>query len=293
MKRPPARTGKGASKRTGNVVPLFPKVAKDTKPKQKAKPSREVLRKESNRLAVHEKNARKSVARLKPKVNFGRRVVVSVVASIVTLVILVVVAVLSPLLAVREIEVVGANRVSAAAILKDLNSLKGKPLPQITSEELAGKLSKYQLIDSVSAVALPPSKLRVVVVERTAIAIVNINGNDYLYDAAGVQLGRAANSDHLPTIEQAGNPGSSKTFNQAIAVILSIPVDLLPRVQSVSARSKDNVVLHLRTYGQKILWGDPSDPALKAKVLSALMNHYAKHYGRTFDVSAPNQPSVY
>ena len=252
-----------------------------------------MLRKESKRLRVHEKTARNAVARIRPKINFGKRVLLSVVVSVLALVVLVFVAVLSPLLAVKEIEVVGANRVSASSILKDLNSLKGKPLPQITSEELASKLSKYQLIDSVSAVALPPSKLRVVVVERTAIAIVRINGNDYLYDAAGVQLGRAGASDRLPTIEQAGNPATSKTFDQAISVLLSIPIDLLPRVNTVVALSKDNVVLHLRTYGQKVLWGDSSDPGLKAKVLSALMNHYAKHYGRTFDVSAPNQPSVY
>ena len=293
MKRPPSRNGKAAPKRSGTVVPLFPKGEKKAKAPAKARPSREVLRKESSRLTVHQKNAKKSVAKLRPRVRFGKRVVIAVVASLVSLAILVVVAVLSPLLAVREIEVVGANRVPAAAILKDLASLKGKPLPQVTSEELAAKLSKYQLIDSVSAVAMPPSKLRVVVVERTAIAIVNINGKDYLYDAAGVQLGRAGGSDRLPTIEQAGNPATSKSFTQAIAVILSIPFDLLPKVESVSAQSKDNVVLRLRSYNQKILWGDASEPALKAKVLSALMNHYAKHPGRTFDVSAPSQPSVY
>jgi cell division protein FtsQ len=213
--------------------------------------------------------------------------------SVGLLVVLVIVAVVSPLLAVREIEIVGTNRVSSTEILKDLKYLKGKPLPQITSDELATKLGKYELIDSVSAVALPPSKLRVVVVERSAIAIVSINNVPYLYDAAGVQLGRAGAKDRLPIIHNAGNPSSSVAFKSAVSVLLSLPVDLLPRVFSVSAASKDNVVLALRTYSQQIFWGDASDPALKAKVLDALMKHYATHYRATFDVSSPSQPSVY
>jgi cell division protein FtsQ len=291
VNRPPSRKPVAKPKRPNNVVPLFPKSVK-AKPDSK-RTSRKVVRKESTRLSIHEKNAKRSIARLKPRMAFGRKVALAITGAVLSLVILVIVAVVSPLLAVREIEVVGANRVSAASILKDLNSLKGKPLPQITSDELAAKLSKYELIDSVSAVALPPSKLRVVVVERTAIAIVNINGIDYLYDAAGVQLGRATSTDLLPTIDHPGNPATSTAFSQAISVILSLPVALLPKIDKITAMSKDNVVLHLRDYSQKILWGDASQPALKAKVLSALLNHYAKHFGQTFDVSAPSQPSVY
>ncbi|MFM2384527.1 MAG: hypothetical protein RL166_401 [Actinomycetota bacterium] len=291
MKRPPSRTGSPKKKRPSNVVPLFPK-APPKAPKVKA-PSRQFIRRESKRLSIQEKNSRAAISRLKPKVEFGRRVLIASIAAVSVLAILVTVAVLSPLLAVRKIEIVGANRVSAEAIEKDLKSLKGKPLPQVTSEELAAKLSKYQLIDSVSAVALPPSTLRVVVVERTAIVVVRINEILYLYDAAGVQLGRAKGSDKLPLIENAGDPGTSKTFKQAINVILSIPLELLPKVASISATSKDDVVLQLRTYNQRIMWGDDSDPALKAKVLSALMKHYDKRYGQTFDVSSPNQPSVF
>lgn len=263
------------------------------KREKSAVPKRDLIRKESKRLAIQEKNSRAVLSRIKPRAKFGKKVATATISSVVLLAILVTVAVLSPLLAVREIEVVGTNRVSKEEILKDLKSLRGKPLPQITSEEIAGRLSKYQLIDSVSAVALPPSKLRVVVVERSAISIVNINSIPYLYDAAGVQLGRAKSTDKLPIIENAGNPSSSTVFQAAIKVVLSLPLELLPKVQSISATSKDDVSLKLRSYNQRILWGDDSDPALKAKVLSALMNHYKNRYGQTFDVSSPSQPSVY
>lgn len=294
MKRPPSRTGASKPKKVGKApsIPLLKK-QKRVSAEKVIKPSRQLIRKESKRLSLHEKNSRNSVARIRPSANFGKRIILAIVSSLSVLAILVLIAVFSPLLAVRDIEVVGTNRVSSASILKDLNSLKGKPLPQVTSDEVAVKLNKYQLIDSVSVVALPPSKLRVVVVERSAIVIVRINEIAYLYDAAGVQLGRAKSTDKLPVVLQAGNPATSKSFSSAIKVVLSLPIALLPQVESISASSLDNVVLELRTFNQRILWGDDSDPALKAKVLSALMNHYAKHYGQTFDVSSPSQPSVY
>lgn len=291
MQRPPSRNGSPTSKKSTNVVPLLPKAKREVaKP---TKPARAVVKKASKRLQIHERNAKASVATLRPRISFGRKVFISVIAAVATLAVLVIVAVVSPLLAVHKIEVVGANRVAVKDILHDLDSLKGKPLPQITSEELAAKLSKYQLIDSVSAVALPPDTLRVVVVERSAVAIVKINGVDYLYDAAGVQVGRASLTDRFPLILNAGNPNTSVSFKQAIEVVLSLPLALLSKVSTISASTKDNVSLSLRSYNQSILWGDNSQPALKAKVLEALMNHYAKRYGCTFDVSSPSQPSVY
>ena len=291
MKRPPSRTG--SKKQPAKVIPLLPNREKKVASVEKRPAKREIIRKQAKRLGAAERLNKASIAQLRPRVAFGRRVFWASIVSVGLLVVLVIVAVVSPLLAVREIEIVGTNRVSASAILNDLNYLKGKPLPQVTSEELATRLGKYELIDSVSAVALPPSKLRVVVVERSAIAIVNINNVPYLYDPAGVQLGRASGNDRLPVIHNAGNPGSSVSFKSAVAVLLSLPVDLLPKVVSISAGSKDNVVLVLRNYGQQIFWGDASEPALKAKVLGALMKHYATHFGATFDVSSPSQPSVY
>lgn len=291
MKRPPSRSS--SSKRQSkarpskdNVVQLFdrkprPKVAKG-KPKSETKGS---PKRSSKRTAV--------VTKLRPRTSFGRRVFLATMASIAALVVLVLVAVFSPLLAVSKIEIVGAKMVEEKTILKDLKSLLGKPLPQVSSDDVALRLSKYDLIDSVSVVSVPPNTLRVLITERSAIAIVVINNISYLYDAAGVQLGRASEGDRLPVIAGAGNPASSKAFSRSIDVILSLPLSLLPEVSWIRAISKDNVVLGLRKNGQSILWGDSSAPGLKAEVLLALMKHYKRTLNLTFDVSSPSQPSVY
>ena len=241
---------------------------------------------------MHEAGARQRVSRIRPSVSLARRLWASVAVALGLLVVLVVIAVFSPLLAIQKIEIVGNSKVSSKELAKDLEFLKGVPLPQVSNEAIVAKLAKYQLIDSVSAVSLPPSTLRVVVVERKALAKLSINGVDYLYDAVGVQLGRAKPSDKLPTIYSAGDPKSSESFKQSIEVLLSVPVVLLPKISAIQALSKDNVTLFLRSWNQKVLWGDDSNRALKAKVLMALLAHYDGKYGLTFDVSSPNNPTV-
>jgi cell division protein FtsQ len=296
LKRPPSRTsskksGRKSTQRVDNVVQLFPN-KKPTNP-TKAKPAKPKLRNAAKRLSIHEKNVRAQVSKISPRVNFARRVWIGILAGLSSLVVLVLVAVFSPLLALEKIVVVGTALVPEKSILKDLGYLEGRPLPQISNDEVTKKLSKYELIDSVSIVAVPPHTLRVVITERTAVALVEVNGVAYRYDAVGVQLGRSSGSEKLPIILDSGNPATSKSFSRSINVILSLPLSLLPSVQSIRAASNDNVVLSLRANRQRVLWGDSSQPALKARVLSALMQNYEGRLGFTFDVSSPSQPSVY
>ena len=256
------------------------------------KADRKFLKRQEKRLKAHEAGARSRVSRIRPSISLAKKLWISVAVSLGLLVALVIVAVFSPLLAIQKVEIVGNSKVSSKDLAKDLAFLKGLPLPQVSNDAIVSKLSKYQLIDSVSAVSMPPSTLRVVIVERKALAKVSINGIDYLYDAVGVQLGRAQSSDKLPTIFSAGDPKSSVSFKQSIEVLLSVPVKLLPKIAGIQALSKDNVTLFLRSWNQKVLWGDDSNRALKAKVLMALLDHYDGKYGLTFDVSSPNNPTV-
>lgn len=297
MARPPSRTGgsaRPAVRPSSKSEVKASKVAKPSRPKRSktVKVNKSFLKRQEKRLKAHEVGARRGVSRIRPKVSLARKLWISVGVSLGLLVVLVIVAVFSPLLAIQKIEIVGNSKVSSKDLTRDLEFLKGLPLPQVSNDVIVSKLSKYQLIDSVSAVSLPPSTLRVVVVERKALVKLNINGVDYLYDAVGVQLGRAKSSDKLPTIYSAGDPKSSESFKQSIDVLLGVPVSLLPKIAGIQALTKDNVTLFLRSWNQKVLWGDDSNRALKAKVLMALLSHYDGKYGLTFDVSSPNNPTV-
>ena len=89
------------------------------------------------------------------------------------------------------------------------------------------------------------------------------------------------------------SPEIRKKFRNAIEVLMALPENLLDEVEFIEARSKDDVVMSLRSEkNQRIVWGDSSDSVLKSKVLQALMANHRKTQSVTFDVSSPNAPVV-
>jgi cell division protein FtsQ len=224
----------------------------------------------------------------------ARRVVASLsVGSIAILLALVAVATFSPALAIKQILVTGTDRIKPELISKALQSHIGTPLPLLDEQKVAESLSSFALIESFSATALPPNGLQVKISERQAISIVNVKGELWLYDPAGVRVAQATDSDKLPEILITEDPRNSQRYRNSIDVLLALPEDLLEKVEFIEARSKDDVQMSLRSArGQRIIWGDSSDSALKSKVLQALMVNHRKSRSVTFDVSSPNAPVV-
>jgi cell division protein FtsQ len=210
-----------------------------------------------------------------------------------SLVLLVLATFVTPMLAVETIEIKGASRIPKKQLMQVLNKQLGKPLPLVNADEIAGDLDNFPLIESFSAVSQPPHTLLVRITERQPIVIVYSSGAPYLYDPAGVQLGRAGSKDLYPVLNITGTPKNSSEFKAAIDVLLAIPASLLPKVAAIDAKSKDDVSMQLRGYaGQRIIWGDGTDSALKSKVLAALLKNQKGTDRVTFDVSSPTAPVV-
>ena len=215
------------------------------------------------------------------------------VGSVSILLVLVAIATFSPALAIKEIYVTGTDRIQPELISKALQSHIGTPLPLLDEKEVAKSLASFALIESFSAIALPPNGLQVKISERQAISIVNVKGERLLFDPAGVRVAQASGSDALPEILISEDPRNSQRFRNAIDVLMALPEDLLDQVEFIEARSKDDVQMSLRSSrDQRIIWGDSSDSVLKSKVLQALMLNHRKTQSVTFDVSSPNAPVV-
>ena len=215
------------------------------------------------------------------------------VGSVSILLALVAIATFSPALAIKEIYVTGTDRIQPELISKALQSHIGTPLPLLDEKEVAKSLASFALIESFSAIALPPNGLQVKISERQAISIVNVKGERWLFDPAGVRVAQASGSDALPEILISEDPRNSQRFRNAIDVLMALPEDLLDQVEFIEARSKDDVQMSLRSSrDQRIIWGDSSDSVLKSKVLQALMLNHRKTQSVTFDVSSPNAPVV-
>lgn len=199
----------------------------------------------------------------------------------------------TPLLAVEKLEVTGTRRINEKTVLKALEKQLGTPLPMVNNGSIAESLAPFSLIDSFSVISLPPHTLRIAITERQPICIVTVAGVDYLYDPAGVRVGNVGSADNYPRIAIVGDPKGSPEFSAAIDVLLALPADLLGRVATVDAKSKDDVSMRLRgNAGQRIVWGDGSQSVLKSKVLAALIKNQKKTDFVTFDVSSPTAPVV-
>ncbi|QNE14250.1 cell division protein FtsQ/DivIB [Pseudarthrobacter sp. NBSH8] len=202
-------------------------------------------------------------------------------------------AIFSPVLAVGTVSVSGTRLVTTEQVQAALEPLKGKPLPQISDEEVSRLLAPLVQIKSVSTQARPPSGLVVQVLERIPVALVKQGEQYQLVDVDGVVLASPADPAGvaLPVIDGGAGAIGKDLFQATATVLGALPLDVLSRLSNASAQSVDAVELKL-VDGQTIIWGNAGEKELKAKVLEALLKVPAdpKNPVRVYDVSAPRHP---
>lgn len=266
-----------------------PRVAKSANP---GKPT--FKRRTSTKSSPNTSKSGASVTKLR-SVNFRIR---RTIAGLSVLAVLVISAVMitvnfSSVLAIEQIKVVGTDRLSSKSIQNALQAQVGVSLAQVDPAQVADQLKSFSLIESVDVVASPPHTLLIRITERAPIAIVVLAGSAVLVDPAGIQIGPATANDDYPVVDVTTNPRGNANFRAAVDVLLALPSELYPQVAGISARSKDDVTLQLRSVAnQQIVWGDGSQSALKSKVLAALFKNTKRNVPLTIDVSAPDAPVV-
>lgn len=229
-----------------------------------------------------------------PKGRRRRKKVLLAVGTVLVLVAgLLAAAVYSPMLAMQTISVTGTRLVTPAQVQAALEPLRGKPLPQISDDDVRGLLGSLIQVKSVSVEARPPSTLAVAVHERVPVALVKQGEQYQLVDVDGIQLATTDDpaSASLPVIDGGAGAIGQDLFRATAAVLGALPADVLAKLSNASAQSVDAVELKL-VDGQTIVWGNASEKELKAKVLAALLKAPAdpKNPVRVYDVSVPRHP---
>ena len=229
-----------------------------------------------------------------PKGRRRRKKVLLAAGTVVVLVAaLLAAAVYSPVLALQTVSVSGTRLVAPEQVQSALGPLHGKPLPQISDEDVRGLLGSLVQVKSVSVEARPPSTLAVTVHERVPVALVKQGEKYQLVDVDGVQLATTDDpaSASLPVIDGGAGAIGQDLFRATAAVLGALPADVLAKLSNASAQSVDAVELKL-VDGQTIVWGNASEKELKAKVLAALLKAPVdpKNPVKVYDVSVPRQP---
>ncbi|MGO4492874.1 cell division protein FtsQ/DivIB [Arthrobacter sp. 2YAF22_2] len=229
-----------------------------------------------------------------PKAKRRRRIVLSTVGVMAVLIAgIVAAAVYSPWLALQTVTVEGTRMLSPDQVKAALAPLQGKPLPQISDQDVSGLLKPLVQVKAVTTEARPPSTLEVKITERVPVALVKQADVFQLVDADGVQLSTTPDpsSVKLPVIDGGAGALPQDLFHAITAVLGALPADVLARLSDASAKSVDAVELKL-VDGQTIVWGNEGEKELKAKVLAALLKAPAdpKNPVRVYDVSVPRHP---
>lgn len=202
-------------------------------------------------------------------------------------------AVYSPMLAVKTVTVSGTKLLKATQVQAALKPLVGRPLPQVSDEEVGSLLQPLVQIKSVTAEAHPPSDLVVHVRERVPVALVKRGSEYLLVDVDGVRLSTTADPTKvkLPVIDGGAGAIGKDLFQATTAVLGALPANVLAKLSNASAKSVDAVQLKL-VDGQTIIWGNAGEKELKARVLEALLKVPADPANpvNIYDVSVPRHP---
>lgn len=195
----------------------------------------------------------------------------------------------SPLLAVREVGVVGNDRVPRDQVVALAEAAVGTPLARVDTRALEEDVAALPLVKEVDVVRAWPGTLEVRLVERVPVAAVPAGEGFALVDLEAVVV---AHQDDAPPdlpvldVDVSGDPDASgRALAAAVGVVTALPAELAADVASVGAVSRDHVRLTMRD-GAVVVWGSADDNALKAEVLQALRGQPAEVY----DVSAPLVP---
>jgi cell division protein FtsQ len=212
-----------------------------------------------------------------------------VLGVVTVLVALVLGAVFSPILALRHIVVDGTQRLDAATLAAAVDGQLGVPLALLDDDRIRTELGEFTLIRSYVTELVPPDTMLVHIVERAPIGVIAAADGFQLMDPAGVMIETTvARPEGYPQIELAsGEDVNGAGFRSMAEVLLALPPAVLAQVETIAARTRDDVTLTLTGSAQRVVWGSADDSASKAAVLAGLLALHAADGPGEYDVSAP------
>ncbi|OCG73156.1 FtsQ-type POTRA domain-containing protein [Microbacterium sediminis] len=194
----------------------------------------------------------------------------------------------SPLFAVEEVRIVGAEALDQAAVQAALAPQVGTPLPLVDHDAVEDALLEFPLIETYTIEARPPHELVIRIVERTPVGVIQTDAGFTVVDAAGVALSTTPEQpEGQPVITVESGP-SSPAFAAVGQVLRSLPQSLHDQVSAASAASPQDVHLTLGATGTEVVWGTAEQSAMKALVLEKAMIAQPPSGVSVYDVSSPS-----
>ena len=188
----------------------------------------------------------------------------------------------SPALAAKQVRVIGVEGAAADQVRAAAAIPVGLPLARINTAQAQAAVLALPWVASAEVRRGWPSEVVIAIEPRVAIAA--LAGTADAVDASGIAFTPLGPVDaRLPRVRATG-----VGLVTAMAVLADLPEDLARRVVLVTATTRDNVELTLRS-GALVRWGSHEQAGFKADVLRALLRDKREMY----DVSAPELPTTF
>jgi cell division protein FtsQ len=196
-------------------------------------------------------------------------------------------AVFSPLFALSRIDIRGTDRVAPEDVHAALEDQLGTPLALLDEGAIRAELGGFPLIRSFITELVPPHTLVIRITERQPVGALPSESGFELTDPAGVVVQRVQERPEGMPLIDVGDEVPGTAFSSAAEVLLALPDDLAARVDTVRARTKDDVTLVLTGSDQRVLWGSAEHSDSKARALAGMVAQHGDDGPGLYDVSAP------
>ena len=193
----------------------------------------------------------------------------------------------TPIMAARDIVVVGVGAVTQDEVVAAAAVQPGMPLLQVDTDAVAERVAAIRRVASARVQRQYPSTLRVTVIERVPVVVKDYPDGPHLFDKDGVDFATAPPPGGVPYLD-ADNPGPSDAPTKAaLQVMTALRPEVAGQVGRIAAPSVAAITLTL-TDGRVVVWGTTDRTEEKALKLGALLTQP----GQTYDVSSPDLPTV-
>lgn len=193
----------------------------------------------------------------------------------------------STTLQVKRVEVVGNSLLSDSRVREVADVPVGAQLALVDLGRADARVGSLAEVESVDVTRTWPDVVRIDVVERTAVAVVELAGRLRGLDPDGVVFRDYKTVPKGMPRVRAGASAGTDALREAATVVSALPDDLVTRVDHVEVATVDQISLVLRD-GREVLWGSAQESELKAEVVDKLLTAQKAPY---YDVSVPGNPT--
>ncbi|GAA3669435.1 hypothetical protein GCM10022237_31580 [Nocardioides ginsengisoli] len=187
----------------------------------------------------------------------------------------------------QSVDVVGNAQLTDKQVLATAAVPLDGPLATVDLHAIELRLKALATVKTVDVSRKWPHQVRIEIVERTPVAVLDRGDRLTNLDASGVAFGHLAKAPAgLPRVK-VGPAADGDALAEGAAVVAALDPQVTQLVDYVEVQTVDEIVLHLRD-GRLVRWGSSDRAKDKAAVLLQLLNRKATLY----DVSVPGAPTT-